>query len=509
MTRRGLFAGCLVFVFLVCPVRGQEPESERPGLQHFHRGFSLLQQNRLDEAIAEYRKALALEPTLGAAHAELALVLALKGEWTEVEASLEKAFQFEPGNPGVFVTAGVVHNLKGEEDKAIEDYERALELEPRQPDAHLNLGNIYLRRGQVAVALTHFDALLRQDPENSLAQLGSCLAYARAGVLDTAGRQCERARQLDASVTERLKAQALNSYQRGDLGEALVQAQAATLADPSDADAWDRFGALLGESKRWEEAGDKHRRALSLDANFARAHNNLGYALRHLGKLDEAIGEYERAVRLKADYSLAYHNLGEALLEKKDYGRAREAFERALELDPEYEEVKEDLAKTHAEWGLVLLADEHSVEAEEHFTAALESAEVVNAYVGLCWLRLGSHSLSEAKSASNKAIELDANDAEGHECRAAVSYEEGEFQRAVGGWEKAVSLAQQNANHWMGLALAYLAAGRRGEAFEAYRTAARLAPFYADKAAMTKRGRILWSKELLKPALELVHLAQN
>ena len=106
MTIRGRGKWCVAFLLLLSvPVLGQTPEKERPALQHFHKGFRYLQENKLDDAIAEYRKAFELEPTLGVAHAELALVLALKNNWDAAETSLEKAFSVEPSNPGTFVVA--------------------------------------------------------------------------------------------------------------------------------------------------------------------------------------------------------------------------------------------------------------------------------------------------------------------------------------------------------------------------------------------------------------------
>ncbi|MFQ5818156.1 MAG: tetratricopeptide repeat protein [Terriglobia bacterium] len=510
MTYRGIFGWALFFgVFFSLPILAQQQTEERPALQHHHRGFALLQQNRLDEAIAEYQKALALEPTLGAAHAELALVFALKGDWAAAEASLEKAFQFDPNNPGIFVTAAIIHSLKGEDDKVIEDYKRAIALDPQQLDAHLNLGNAYLRRGKLALALSHFDAVLRQNPQDVLAQQGSCVAYTQAGALDTARRACTRARELDPGVLERLKDEAYRTYKSGNLEAALVRGQAATLADPTDADAWDQYGSLLGMANRYEEAIEQRRRALALKPDFARAHNNLGYALRQVGKLDEAIQEYETAIRLRPDYSLAHHNLGEAYLEKNDYPRAQDAFQHAIRIEPDYVQAKNDLAEAHAQWGLSLVVQDRFTEAEKHFNESLQSGEVASAYAGLCWVRLHSRSLAEARQAGDKAIGLDPNHAEGYGCHAALHYEEGDLQRAVADWQKAVSLDGENADLWMGLALGRLATGQKEEALEAYRNAVRFKPQYADRDALTQKGRVLWSQLLLKPALDLLELAKR
>ena len=492
-------------LLLSVPVLGQTPEKERPALQHFHKGFRYLQENKLDDAIAEYRKAIELEPTLGVAHAELALVLALKNDWDAAEASLEKAFAVEPNNPGIFVVAGSIHGLKGERDKAIEDYERAVALNPKQLDAHDNLGRAYLNKENAAKALVHFGEILQHMPDSPAGQLGVCLAFTLAGDLDHAKTSCMRAREVDPQVAVRLRQEAYRLTQKDQLKPALLRAQAAVFAAPNDAGTWVLYGALLHEAKRKTEAVEKYKQALSIDPDYAPARNNLGHLLRNQGRTDEAIAELKEAVRLKPDYALAYHNLGEAYLDKRNFPSALESFQQAIRIQPNYQEVKNDLAKTHTRWGLSLLRENRLVEALEHFNGSLKWDELANAYSGLCWIRLREGSVSDGRALAEKAISLNSSYPWGYSCLAATAYEAENFQAAVDYWQKAVTLEPNEGHFRLGLALGLLAQGKEEEALKAYRDAVLLHPYFADASSLGKDG-LLWSPALRPRILRLLEL---
>jgi len=66
----------------------------------------------------------------------------------------------------------------------------------------------------------------------------------------------------------------------------------------------------LLEGKQPEAALQSLRRALSLKAGYAEAHNSVGNALRKLGKFDEAINSYNKALAIRPGFDLAAGNLG-------------------------------------------------------------------------------------------------------------------------------------------------------------------------------------------------------
>jgi superkiller protein 3 len=125
-----------------------------------------------------------------------------------------------------------------------------------------------------------------------------------------------------------------SQLQRPDL--ALPEFQEATSLDPQFADAHFHLGVALAESTRWEEASAAYRRALTLPTLSVPdlAHQNLGLALYHLRKYPEAEQELRFAISLSPDMQAAYFHLGLVLAAQGRTDEARLAFSRARTLGP-------------------------------------------------------------------------------------------------------------------------------------------------------------------------------
>jgi tetratricopeptide (TPR) repeat protein len=68
-----------------------------PAEEHFEKGFEYFQQEKWDEAIAEFQEAIRLDPEFGEAYLGLGYSHVQKGEFEQAIAALEKYLQLEPG----------------------------------------------------------------------------------------------------------------------------------------------------------------------------------------------------------------------------------------------------------------------------------------------------------------------------------------------------------------------------------------------------------------------------
>ena len=73
-------------------------------LAHYNLGNALRSCGRLDEAIAEYQKALKIEPDDADAHNNLGVVLRSRGRVDEAIAEYRKALEIEPHNASAIIT---------------------------------------------------------------------------------------------------------------------------------------------------------------------------------------------------------------------------------------------------------------------------------------------------------------------------------------------------------------------------------------------------------------------
>lgn len=108
-------------------------------LQRNNLGASLVQQGKLDEAIAEFQKALALDPKYTAAHLNLGYAYDRQGRPEEAMAQYQKVIALEPGNLFAHNNLGVLYDKKGLYAEAVAAFEKVLQIDPSNATAMENL----------------------------------------------------------------------------------------------------------------------------------------------------------------------------------------------------------------------------------------------------------------------------------------------------------------------------------------------------------------------------------
>ncbi len=152
---------------------------------HFWLGYVLAQKRDYGGAVVEYRKALALKPRDPSSHMRLGNALAAKGDYDGAVAEYQDAIALEPHQTGAHNDLGSALMQKGDYDAAIAEYRKAIALEPDNADAHYNLGSALAQRKNYAGAITEYRKAIALNPDH---------AGARADLdrlLRIAGRQDE------------------------------------------------------------------------------------------------------------------------------------------------------------------------------------------------------------------------------------------------------------------------------------------------------------------------------
>jgi len=149
-------------------------------------GVIATRENRVDDAIADFKKALSINPrhllsldNLGNAHR-------LQKRWSDARTVLETAVEVAPEDPEANYSLGMVFAQDNDADKAYEYLQRALKARPEYPEALNNLGVLYLVTQRRDQAVASFEHCIQVAPAFDQAYLNLARVYAIEGALDKA-----------------------------------------------------------------------------------------------------------------------------------------------------------------------------------------------------------------------------------------------------------------------------------------------------------------------------------
>lgn len=170
-------------------------------------GNRLFDANQTDEAIAAYRRAVELDPTLGEAYFKMGIALSLveteqlrsgTGDYVPGEANTAKNYKPEsvkmfekaveaykkyldknPKDATGHFTLGLAYNKLNLDKEAEEAFEEAVELRPEDPEMQTELGGIRVKLAKYREAIPPLKKALELDPDDS--QAANFLEEAQAG----------------------------------------------------------------------------------------------------------------------------------------------------------------------------------------------------------------------------------------------------------------------------------------------------------------------------------------
>lgn len=237
--------------------------TEKRAVDHYDSAVELTDAGRLEDAIAQYRQALAINSELADAHGNLGAIFAGLGRQRKAIGQYREALRIDPDHNQANNNLGVaLLDQPGRLDEAIEHLKRAIAADPQQATAHESLGMALDRKGEIAQAEKHFREAVRLNPDNPGAHLNLGVAL----------------------------------FKQGKVKEALVHYRKVLEANPDSVDAHLRVADIVGHQGRIEDAIGHCRQALRINPDHPPALNLLALMLlsRGSGKPEDV----EEAVRL-------------------------------------------------------------------------------------------------------------------------------------------------------------------------------------------------------------------
>ncbi len=157
--------------------RGKRESREDRSFAYTNRGNAYDDKGEVDRAIADYTKAIALDPNYAIAYTNRGLTYEKKGEVDRAIADYTKAIALDPNYAIAYTNRGAAYYSKGEVDRAIADFDETIKRNPNYAITYTNRGYAYEKKGDKDQAIADFRKALEinpstQDAKDSLKRLG-------------------------------------------------------------------------------------------------------------------------------------------------------------------------------------------------------------------------------------------------------------------------------------------------------------------------------------------------
>ncbi len=153
-----------------------------------------IREGNTNRAIAEYRKAIAIDPRLPGVHYELAELLNTASDPAIKKEAVEEyriALQQNPQDEKAILSLADIAAQNGDEQQAYQDYSKAAELQPGDADAKLGLAKTLIAMNEDQKALPLLEDAVKLEPTDPSAHYRLSTLYRKMGRVDDARREVE------------------------------------------------------------------------------------------------------------------------------------------------------------------------------------------------------------------------------------------------------------------------------------------------------------------------------
>lgn len=277
-------------------------------LPYFELGFAYSGLKKNSEAIAEYQRAISLNPNLAPAHLNLGIAL-LDSDPSAAAQSFERAAQLLPKQARPIYLMAEALERSGKRTQAIEQYRAAAALAPQDDMILFALGRALLADGKSADAESDFRWLLVLKPDSAPGQLG--LAEALLSQQKTTAAIDAFADYLQKAPDDRHarfeRAAALQDLNRFD--EALPELDRLDEGAAPTVESLKLRGSIYLQQKKWSDADAAFQKALPQSPADAQLHLWAGQTKMELHDYTAAEKELRRSLELGPNNSDALREL--------------------------------------------------------------------------------------------------------------------------------------------------------------------------------------------------------
>jgi tetratricopeptide (TPR) repeat protein len=275
---------------------GEEPDAganEKPGEKtaatnlesspeiHNNLGRIHLREGEAKKALAEFEKALELDPNNAEALLNIGAIHQGEGKSDLAQHFVQRALAVDPNSIGALAQLGEIRRDQGELDEAIRLFAEALAIDDSQPFLFMGIGDVLQRAGRYEQALEAFRHVLELEPDSFKARYNMGVTYSNMGRVEEAVAIYEQALELAPKDFEAPAARnnlGALLLAKGETDRALEHFEAALKAAPFNVESRYNAAILYLEKGRNDEAIKLLEESARLEPNHEQVNLRLGMA---------------------------------------------------------------------------------------------------------------------------------------------------------------------------------------------------------------------------------------
>jgi superkiller protein 3 len=510
-----IFPGCFAILIFLCNADplfanslGRRTSPQLAQGDPFQKGLAALQENRIEDALAKLTEAKREHPEDARIRNFRGIVLVRLGKNEEAAAEYREAVRLDPQMEDAYRNLGFLEWNQYQLEPAREALNRAVELSPNDSFAHYYLGRVLLDEQLYAAAIREIESSSVPLPPDTgfsiqlatahialgdkdqarkiLQQLAATplddLQYTRVASLFLALRENDSAIEIIQRLSKSSVA-AENAWRQFDLAlayllagnyaKAIAQAdsyqQSLTRGDAKareSAEAWTIVGIAAADLKQNERSLDAFRHATTVAPGNEEHWLNLTRELMELSRYPDATRTVQEGLAANPKSYALHLRLGATQLAAGHYAEAEKVFRDLVSAgDP--------LPTGYVGLAQVLLRTGRADEAAAELTIAQQKLGpnfLINYFRGLAFDRMGKP--EEAIAAFQDALKLDPNNAEAHLSLGRTEMSAGRLDAAISELQEALRLSPNNDQTRRLLSKAYARAGDKKQAATSAATSA-------------------------------------
>jgi len=162
-----------------------ELSQENLSIAYYNRGNAWSNKGKYNRAIADYTKAIEIDPEYADAYYNRALAWKNKGyryykkaaadfkkstmaNRMAIIANLTKIIEMTPNDPKVYYNRGIIWKKIGDYDKALADYTKAIEIDPNYTNAYNSRGHVWYAKGDYEKAIADYTQAIDINPKDPI-----------------------------------------------------------------------------------------------------------------------------------------------------------------------------------------------------------------------------------------------------------------------------------------------------------------------------------------------------